>query len=232
MFPYADIPEDYWTGYFTSKANFKKYVRDGQANLHASSKLYAAKVLDQTLSNGHLASILGATYTLLDGMGVAQHHDAITGTSTQHVTDDYSQILYSAIDKNNIIYEEMLNDHTFKLADIKAEKWYQCYKTNSTWLDCPLANYNSGNVTFLVNIHNPTLDFIQYQKIKVPHDKYRAFSWDDANKKWENVRTAIFCLPVTLENKAVINDCEMHIENIIYPNHFSVLMVQYDPTRI
>jgi lysosomal alpha-mannosidase len=24
MFPYADIPEDYWTGYFTSRANSKK----------------------------------------------------------------------------------------------------------------------------------------------------------------------------------------------------------------
>jgi hypothetical protein len=46
MFPYADQAEDYWTGYFSSRANFKKYVRDGQANLHASNKLYAAKVLD------------------------------------------------------------------------------------------------------------------------------------------------------------------------------------------
>ena len=24
----------------------------------------------------------------------------------------------------------------------------------------------------------------------------------------------------------------MHIENIIFPNHFSVMMVQYDPTRV
>lgn len=46
MFPYADIAEDYWTGYFTSRPNFKGYVRDGQANLHASNKLYGAKVLD------------------------------------------------------------------------------------------------------------------------------------------------------------------------------------------
>lgn len=47
MFPYADMPEDYWTGYFTSRPNYKKYARDLQANLHASHKLYAAKVLDQ-----------------------------------------------------------------------------------------------------------------------------------------------------------------------------------------
>jgi hypothetical protein len=50
MFPYADLPEDYWTGYFTSRPNYKKYVRDGQANLLASNKLYSAKVIDQELS--------------------------------------------------------------------------------------------------------------------------------------------------------------------------------------
>jgi hypothetical protein len=52
MFPYADKPEDYWTGYFTSRPNFKKFVRDGQSNLHASNTLYGAKVLDLELSQG------------------------------------------------------------------------------------------------------------------------------------------------------------------------------------
>lgn len=124
MFPYADQAEDYWTGYFSSRANYKKYVRDGQANLHASSKLYAAKVLDQELSQGAIASIVGAKYGMLDAMGISQHHDAITGTAKQHVSDDYTRILYEAIEKNNIIYEEMMNDHVFKIADIKALKWY------------------------------------------------------------------------------------------------------------
>ena len=29
MFPYADFNEDYWTGYFTSRANAKIFVRNG-----------------------------------------------------------------------------------------------------------------------------------------------------------------------------------------------------------
>ena len=136
------------------------------------------------------------------------------------------------MEKNNIIYEEMLNDHTFKLADIKAEKWFQCVKTNSTWLDCPLANYNAGNVTFLVNVHNPAQDTMHYQKIKVPHEKYRVLSWNEYDTKWEPVRSVVFCLPVTLDNKQTINDCELHIENVVYPNTFSVLMVQYNETVI
>jgi hypothetical protein len=46
MFPYADTPDAYWTGYFTSRSNNKAFVRRGSHNLMASSKLYALKVID------------------------------------------------------------------------------------------------------------------------------------------------------------------------------------------
>lgn len=46
MFPYADGNANYWTGYYTSRANSKRQVRDGQANLHASNKLYAQKAIE------------------------------------------------------------------------------------------------------------------------------------------------------------------------------------------
>jgi hypothetical protein len=46
MFPYADKPEDYWTGYFSSRAGAKWQVREGQAFQHASNWLYSLKVLD------------------------------------------------------------------------------------------------------------------------------------------------------------------------------------------
>jgi lysosomal alpha-mannosidase len=37
MFPYADNPQDYWSGYFTSRQAGKKQVRVGQSNLHGST---------------------------------------------------------------------------------------------------------------------------------------------------------------------------------------------------
>jgi len=39
MFPYADRENEFWTGYFTSRANSKAQARDGQASLHAANKL-------------------------------------------------------------------------------------------------------------------------------------------------------------------------------------------------
>ena len=46
MFPYADRLDQYWTGYYTSRALAKAQVRFGSHNLHASEKLFTGKVLD------------------------------------------------------------------------------------------------------------------------------------------------------------------------------------------
>ncbi len=36
MFPYADDPLSYWTGYFTSRANDKEYIRRASHNQAAA----------------------------------------------------------------------------------------------------------------------------------------------------------------------------------------------------
>lgn len=41
MFPYADHPDAFWSGYFSSRANSKEFIRKGSHNLHAESMLYA-----------------------------------------------------------------------------------------------------------------------------------------------------------------------------------------------
>ena len=47
LFPYADSPDAYWTGYFSSRANDKQYIRRASSNFHASSQLFSQKVLSQ-----------------------------------------------------------------------------------------------------------------------------------------------------------------------------------------
>jgi hypothetical protein len=39
FFPYADCPHCYWTGYFTSRAALKRYVRVNSAYLNAARQL-------------------------------------------------------------------------------------------------------------------------------------------------------------------------------------------------
>jgi hypothetical protein len=46
MFPYSDCPDAYWTGYFSSRANDKEYIRRASHNFHASNELYSEKELN------------------------------------------------------------------------------------------------------------------------------------------------------------------------------------------
>ena len=46
LFPYADNENSFWTGYFSSRANDKKYMRDASHTLHSSNKLFALNSID------------------------------------------------------------------------------------------------------------------------------------------------------------------------------------------
>ena len=71
LFPYADGPQAYWTGYFTSRPTLKGYVRT------CNGVLQTCKQMEAFLPGKH------SSETLRLAMGVAQHHDAVSGTSKQ-----------------------------------------------------------------------------------------------------------------------------------------------------
>ena len=92
LFPYADDAQGHnlWTGYFTSRPAFKGLVRDSSSILQGARQLQllAGGVADAGPSN--------PLFKLERAMGVAQHHDAISGTAMQHVDADYIRILAEA----------------------------------------------------------------------------------------------------------------------------------------
>ena len=74
---------DYWTGYFTSRPSFKLHERI------ANNLLQAIKQVD---AQSEMNRREGIQY-LKQAMGIAQHHDAITGTAKQLVDSDYNMRL-------------------------------------------------------------------------------------------------------------------------------------------
>ncbi len=88
IFPYADRPYAYWTGYLTSRPALKGYVRSRNALLHASDKMFATFGISDDVS-----SLLTASSNLRAACSVAQHHDAVAGTEQQHVAYDYAKQL-------------------------------------------------------------------------------------------------------------------------------------------
>jgi len=114
MFPYSDNPQDYWSGYFTSRQAAKKQVRDGQANLHASNYLFAKRVIQEDIKQAEIEKIEKAKFAMLDWMGVYQHHDAVAGTAKQHVADNYVTKLSTSMYENNEMYSYLLDLQIYK----------------------------------------------------------------------------------------------------------------------
>lgn len=97
-FPYADNAHAFWTGYFTSRPALKRYVRD------MSNKLQMCRQLELLVKPSNSTS-----QPLWEAMGVAQHHDAVSGTSKQHVAFDYAQRLSAGGDACKQVNDQALN---------------------------------------------------------------------------------------------------------------------------
>ena len=85
FFPYADCPHCYWTGYYTSRPALKGYVRDMNSFLQTCRHM-------EFFTNGDHHGL--TSDKLAKAMGVAQHHDAVSGTEKQHVANDYAMRLH------------------------------------------------------------------------------------------------------------------------------------------
>ena len=83
FFPYADGPHMFWTGYFTSRAALKGYVRETSTIL---SQCRRAVLSRRGINSKRL-------FELERSFAVSQHHDAVSGTERQHVAADYAQRL-------------------------------------------------------------------------------------------------------------------------------------------
>jgi alpha-mannosidase len=100
IFPLADKAHDYWSGYFTSRPALKRQVRVATSLLASArqmevvSKVTAADVGKPT---ARFSPKVGDSWTdsLEGAVGVATHHDGMSGTERQDVSDDYEQVLLS-----------------------------------------------------------------------------------------------------------------------------------------
>ncbi|XP_055587515.1 alpha-mannosidase 2 [Uranotaenia lowii] len=102
FFTYADINNDYWSGYFTSRPFHKRqdrillnYVRSAEM-LHAwnhwSSE--AEEELGSRLENARRQ------------LSLFQHHDGITGTATAHVMEDYADRMAKALEDCKFVMQQ------------------------------------------------------------------------------------------------------------------------------
>ncbi|XP_050358334.1 lysosomal alpha-mannosidase-like, partial [Nymphalis io] len=86
--PYASDANTYWTGFYTSRPSLKYLIK-------------RAHVFLQVVKQLTVLSRMGDSYELhllRHAVSLVLHHDAITGTSQHHVTNDFIRLLSEAVE--------------------------------------------------------------------------------------------------------------------------------------
>lgn len=121
--------------------------------------MYARKVISKSATPKEIQDIQKAHIRLLDSLGVVQHHDAVSGTSKQYVSDDYSYRLQESIDKSLPVYKHEINQVLKQKYGIEVEEkdMFTCVgQQNDTVNDCPISKKDFQNKNeILVAVHNP-----------------------------------------------------------------------------
>ncbi|GAM29188.1 hypothetical protein SAMD00019534_123640 [Acytostelium subglobosum LB1] len=161
LFPYADGPYSYWTGYFVSRPALKGYVRQTNALLHVTEQL----MVTSQSSIPNVQSMFPQVEVLREAQGVAQHHDAVAGTEQQHVAYDYAQRLsigqYSAYSVLNTVVGQLLAGTSSN--PIPSMSFCPLLNESS----CPVLDYLVFNTSVPVVLYN-SLSWTRYEYVNLP----------------------------------------------------------------
>jgi len=97
---------NFWSGYYTSRPGMKAHVKTASQQYTAQSKVVARKMIDQSVKESEVTEYLKSNDIMLDQLAILEHHDAVSGTSTQYVTYDYQYRLQRAQDISDITYKK------------------------------------------------------------------------------------------------------------------------------
>ncbi|XP_058057448.1 lysosomal alpha-mannosidase-like [Anopheles bellator] len=170
FFPYASDPHSYWTGYYTSRPTSKRYERVGNHLLQVCKQLTALAPSREEHMEPHLT-------VLREAMGVMQHHDAITGTEKQHVSDDYTRMMHRAMGACEVNTQAALNqivDPQFRRArahpldrEPAPEPTYKFAFESCHLLNVSKCELTESKDSFTVTLYNP-LAHASHQYVRVP----------------------------------------------------------------
>lgn len=154
IFPLADAAHNYWTGYFTSRPSLKKLIRTASGFLNTARQLEVLSGVTKEEVNfptTRPSPAVGDSWTdSLEGtIGVATHHDGMSGTERQDVANDYAlRIAESATEARvgaKLALQKLLG------GDANAATLEHCHcNTLGTCLNISLCAYTTSRDSFSV----------------------------------------------------------------------------------
>ncbi|KFK28275.1 hypothetical protein AALP_AA8G495400 [Arabis alpina] len=157
FFPYADRENAYWTGYFTSRPAVKRYIRS------LSGYYLAARQLEYLVGKKSRGP---NTCSLGEALGIAQHHDAVTGTAKQHVTNDYIKLLAVGASEAEAVVNSALAGLLNKAHTQPAIAFSQCSLMNISY--CPATEETISGQKSLILVAYNSLGWNRTEIIRIP----------------------------------------------------------------
>ncbi|XP_077550620.1 lysosomal alpha-mannosidase-like [Haemaphysalis longicornis] len=165
LMPYTDHRGRTWTGFYTTRPNLKMMTR------YANGFLQAGKQLSVLAGDPRTASDVRK---LGEAVATMQHHDAITGTSTEDVAKDYAKMLYQGL----ISAEGLISKSLTSLLDLggpaarrDAPLLHFCHLLNES--NC---SYTESVREFSVVVYNPaSLQVFVNVRLPLPYAEEPAF---------------------------------------------------------
>ena len=105
------------------------------------------------------------------------------------------------------------------------KKWEWCLRTNGTYLECPIANYQR-DVSFVAAVHNPSNKVQFISSVKTPHPNYKVQAITSKGELID-VPHAPMCSLIEIENGQVIQDCEFLLRYHIQQNDVDFFLFTY-----
>ncbi|CAK1546529.1 unnamed protein product, partial [Leptosia nina] len=185
--PYGSDPNTYWTGFFTSRPSLKYLAIRAHVFLQIVKQL---TVLSRMSDFYEL-------HLLRHAVSLVLHHDAITGTSQQHVANEFTSLLSEAID--------LCTKKVSQFLSILTPAWggNRRTKTNQQFIVCHQLNISQCRFTetqdsMLLLVYNQ-LSVKTYYHVRLPaialHYSIRDFNDEEVEYQLVPLPASIINLP-------------------------------------
>jgi hypothetical protein len=157
MFPYLDNALDVWSGFYTTRPNLKKEIKDMLSLFTAMSRAFSESMISvrNVVSRENMKN---AYESLQETVAVLSHHDTITGTSTHFTMSDAWNNIAKAQNDSLPIFVKVLNDKLVASPlEINPDQW----ELTDQDLNRNLTSSDGTLNDFLLLVNNPSLSQVE-----------------------------------------------------------------------
>ncbi|CDW89891.1 glycosyl hydrolases family 38 protein [Stylonychia lemnae] len=226
FFPYnGNFQSHYWTGFYSSRPNFKQLIRYTSTQTFLSNQIYVVNYfLESKSDTDRINTQKSMTQARLINQQLAtlMHHDTITGTSPQRIIIEEQLSLSLRLSDNSYILVQIIKSLVQLGSGILIDDLMHCLYYIDQRKICPAQMIKEDLLYFVV--YNPSLQIQDHIHLTRGNSNFNAFVFGE-NHNMEPVESEKFCY----SNEDFFKECDIYIYQEVYPFRYALIMLQKAP---